>query len=368
MGQNDATGIHGKLLSALERAPLEQVAWREVCDGLSDLVDGAGTALISLDPSGRQSGVPWSSSLDELSHAYIHEGWRDNDYRTRCIPKLMRRGWAVEQDVADQTVMSNHTYYNDFVGRYGFRWFIALAFGDGKQMYAATVQGRKYREPFQPSDAAALWPWRDRLNLALRQTRAAGYLRTRNAAGLNVLRQYRCLMLDAKGRPADPDAKAATLFGTVVRADAGVLRFFDKQADARFRILLDACRQVDFTPLARPFVANAISGAAVLVDIVPMPRDFQGLLSGCEIALLFRDLGFVESGSCSTLQKQYDLTAAEAQIALSLARAQTPSKIAALRRTSLDTVRTQIKSIYRKLDVTNQAELIVLFSKLGMVS
>ena len=51
------------------------------------------------------------------------------------------------------------------------------------------------------------------------------------------------------------------------------------------------------------------------------------------------------------------LTQAEAEIAALVAGGQTAAKIASFRRVSLHTVRSQIKSIYFKTDVSSQAQL-----------
>ncbi|NLQ18132.1 LuxR family transcriptional regulator [Marinomonas sp. M1K-6] len=59
-----------------------------------------------------------------------------------------------------------------------------------------------------------------------------------------------------------------------------------------------------------------------------------------------------------TLQETYHLTTAEAQLALSLANGLTLHEVADHKNTSIQTVRSQLKSIFLKMKINSQAELI----------
>ena len=60
------------------------------------------------------------------------------------------------------------------------------------------------------------------------------------------------------------------------------------------------------------------------------------------------------------LSRCYGLSPAEAEVALAIARGQDLAAIAAARQTSLLTVRSQLKAIFRKTGVTSQARLVAL--------
>jgi DNA-binding CsgD family transcriptional regulator len=69
------------------------------------------------------------------------------------------------------------------------------------------------------------------------------------------------------------------------------------------------------------------------------------------------DLRFDQS-LAAALASAFQLTVAEAEVALSLAKGQAPAAIATLRTASLMTVRTQIKRILRKLDAAAVPDLV----------
>lgn len=64
------------------------------------------------------------------------------------------------------------------------------------------------------------------------------------------------------------------------------------------------------------------------------------------------------------LVRAFGLTTAEAEVAARLARGERREAIAAARRTSLQTVRSQIKNIFGKLGVTREPELVALLARL----
>lgn len=147
------------------------------------------------------------------------------------------------------------------------------------------------------------------------------------------------------------------------------LRLADGQAEQKLRHLLGAS-----------FVAGA-SRAPVTGGVIGLPREHQsplllqvlplhpdadrGLLplpAHSAIFLLDGDeqLGFDEG----KLAEMLDLTLAEARIAALIAAGNSATEIAGIRRVSLHTVRSQIKSIFLKTEVSTQAQLTRLVTAL----
>ena len=100
--------------------------------------------------------------------------------------------------------------------------------------------------------------------------------------------------------------------------------------------------QVQVAPLPRRDYAFRFHAAALVVARAPIPAENRGAL----------------------LQSQYGLTPAETAIALALAGGQTLAAIAATRRVSVGTLRSQLKSIFGKLGVSRQAELAARLNEL----
>jgi len=79
----------------------------------------------------------------------------------------------------------------------------------------------------------------------------------------------------------------------------------------------------------------------------------------CPIVLSLQD-SMTNPPSKHTLHARYGLSAAEAQIAIAISEGADLQAIAAARAASVQTVRSQLKAIFRKTGATSQARLVAL--------
>lgn len=91
----------------------------------------------------------------------------------------------------------------------------------------------------------------------------------------------------------------------------------------------------------------------------------QGILHGFETegshahaAMCFSDPDRTHPIEADKLADVYELTPAEAQVAISIANGINPEEIANINDVAISTIRSQLKAIYRKLGVNSQAELV----------
>jgi len=100
----------------------------------------------------------------------------------------------------------------------------------------------------------------------------------------------------------------------------------------------------------------------LLVLVSPFRHAAHGLAA--RVLISVTDPELVVSFSDAVLRAFYDFTPAETEIANRLLTGNSLEKVAELRRTSLTTVRSQMKALLRKTDTQRQAELICLLSSL----
>lgn len=101
-----------------------------------------------------------------------------------------------------------------------------------------------------------------------------------------------------------------------------------------------------------------------VLDVITLPRapEEDGFEPRALVVLRGGELGW--SGLEPVLTRAYGLTAAEAQVAARMALGASREQIAVERRASLQTVRSQIKSIFQKLSVTRERELVSLLARI----
>jgi DNA-binding CsgD family transcriptional regulator len=84
-------------------------------------------------------------------------------------------------------------------------------------------------------------------------------------------------------------------------------------------------------------------------------------------ALILVDLDGSPLPSPAALQTMFGLTAAEAQLALAIARGETPAGVARTRGVALATVRSQLASVLGKTQTRRQAELVALLARVSIL-
>lgn len=98
----------------------------------------------------------------------------------------------------------------------------------------------------------------------------------------------------------------------------------------------------------------------MIVDICRLPASSGRLSFSSQILVIVRSGRRWHDAAPAMLRTAFKLSAAETDIALALARGESREEIAAARRTSIQTVKAQLKSIFAKLGVVREAELVAM--------
>ena len=93
----------------------------------------------------------------------------------------------------------------------------------------------------------------------------------------------------------------------------------------------------------------------------------HGVLEGVHTALILIDLEDVPVPRSRVLQQVFGLTPAEAGLAISIVRGETPADIAQLRKVSMATVRSQLASVFSKTNTKGQVELVTLLARVALL-
>lgn len=111
-------------------------------------------------------------------------------------------------------------------------------------------------------------------------------------------------------------------------------------------------------------VLHSIDGLSRMsVEFHPLPRE-RSLFDCGAVLLLFKPVND-DRQRAELLQKNFRLTESEADVAMLLAKGLSPNNVAAQRGVSIATIRSQIQSLYSKLDIRRQVELVSLIAGLA---
>ena len=136
----------------------------------------------------------------------------------------------------------------------------------------------------------------------------------------------------------------------------------------------------DWTRALRKLLGNRITRSAERTDFwLPIPGETERSLilysrrlrdaeeQGPHTMVILLDLSEFPKPSLAVLQKIFDLTAAEARLAMQLAGGASLAQIAAANEISIATLRTQLASIFAKTNTSRQQELIALLARLSIL-
>lgn len=109
------------------------------------------------------------------------------------------------------------------------------------------------------------------------------------------------------------------------------------------------------------------AGSFLVLDVISLPRRPYSFDFEPRVLVVARSSQPDPRRSRLLLQAAYGLTPAEAEVALQMASGHPPEAIAAARNVSVGTVRSQIRTIYSKLNVRRQIELVARLRELACI-
>lgn len=169
---------------------------------------------------------------------------------------------------------------------------------------------------------------------------------------------YGVITLSAAGRLVQHNRAADAILS---RGDGLVLRSGRLAATApatrsRLAAMLDETRA---TGSARALQIPRTGGGRYELSMMSIWSDGER-----RIVVVAHDPDGTDPSLPARLRSRYGLSAAEAEIAIALAAAMSPAEVADQRRTSLETVRNQIKTISTKLGCSRQPEIVAMVRNL----
>jgi DNA-binding CsgD family transcriptional regulator len=361
--------MSGNLLSVIDtlyEGVLDDEAWGRGLTGIADLVSASGLLLMSCNPTSCEVVRFEAPGLDPTGMRDYQEHWIQQD--PRFIAGLARPPGEAQVDdmLVSRAVMRRSAVYNEFLRPMDVPFCIASwVIRTPSHGVTLCIEGTRRHGPFSEDERgriAVLLPHLRRVlnikdRLAKAGTRAENLLEAMDRLPFGVL----MLSNDLTVVEASASARATLATGDCVYAQGGRLGFrrtTDAQAFAR-------------TLAAEP-TDPAGSEGVVVVRRLTQPGDVTLLTMPLEAApdewtrprarylVLVFDSVRTPPPSQVLLQRTYGLTASEARLAASLAIGLSLTEIAEQRGLSVQTLRSQLKSVFGKTGIHAQTQLVRL--------
>lgn len=200
-----------------------------------------------------------------------------------------------------------------------------------------------------------------RVQTSLLAARCSATLSTLEAVGAAAF------LLSETGRVigASPAAEALAIKGSRFQVTDSRLRLRSHSDQAKLETIIAralAAQRANECHASEPLV---LSGPPLVLEVQLLPRERMSFGGAPALIVIARRLMANEWDQA--LQQDYGLTTAEAQVAMALTEGDGVETIASRRSVSTATVRSQIQSIYSKLGVRRQSELVAIIRGLGAI-
>jgi DNA-binding CsgD family transcriptional regulator len=374
-----APGIDDMILQ-IHRAPLERGGWHAIMQTVMNLCGADNALMLTAGASAGPTITTWEPSLNfdrtALSEYAYHWGSQDLLYKGarqkgRIRPALV----SMEGELVDAREYSSSAYFNEFCKPYGLFSHLNVCLTAGIPELnlgpsAMTLYRGAGKEKFSTAESEILMQLAPHLSVALRTSwhvEMAGMAAPVYQRALDELR-IPVFAVDGAGKVILVNCAGENLVRTKrwVSITSGAL--------APSRTLLepsrcqDALRNLRLGIGTRALLTDASEMHQAVLTTIPVERALQFQVSRQSIVgLVWLVPCAAHASSIKSLGTLFQLTPAEILLLQHLVDGVHLSDAAAQLRTSLNTVRTQLKSIFRKTGQRTQGQLLALAARMAMI-
>lgn len=271
-----------------------------------------------------------------------------------------------DHDVMTPEQIRSDPMYNNILFPAGFQWFAGVGFRAESAAWALTLQRTGREGPFEARDKPLL------ARLAPRLTEAATLATAVGRTAIHGITNA----LDLIGRPAVAIGQFGQALGANRRAEAyldrdllvrkGRLALSDKAADSELARLVEGFRTVGGLQAAGmpPIVMRRPARRPLVLQPLPVPPTARNPFFGARAIIVLTDLEGDAEFSQSLVARIFNLTPAQANIAVRIAAGRSLEEVAAELGVTLETARHHLKVVFGKTDTHRQGELVALLNKL----
>ena len=373
-----------KLIGLVYEGPLQDKPWRSFLPELRRLMDAQVVSLVLRPPAAGDRGVILNCQRSEDGEDDLADpsDWEAINYQEQFFAidpfvNLPPGKVVTQQELVPDEDLLGSEYYLNYLKPIGLFHILGVDTVEPDGMEARLRVARRPDEPafneFHKTLCERLLPHLRRaiqIHARLSRMESERDLYADTVDHLAVA----TLVLDERGRVLNTNAVARQLLATgdgLALADER-LHIEDRRTDGQLQELIGnaiAAQRSGTTGMARALRIPRPSGLqdfGLVLRPVPLSEWAEGQSSPC-VAVFISDpeLGELDSSrrSGDLLRELFQLTPAEASLALKLARGLSLAEISAAQNISQHTARAQLKAVFAKTGVSRQAELVRLVLK-----
>lgn len=344
------------------QAAFGTTSWNDAMETVAEVARGIGAIMHPV--TGKQSTLPFSRSLAGQAESYLRDGWVHRDVRFQCLPALLRNGVCSEDDYITPAAMDRHPYYQDFLARFGLRWFAALKVAAGEECWALSLQRTAAQGPFLRPELTKLAFLSAKLGSAAAIASALGFAKAEGASLAFQNSGLPAFLLDRQGQVILTNPLAERLLGPDIKLVQHRIRSFDAGASAALdRSLFDIMWRPERGACSLPIALPRASGIPLYAYAMVIDGINREVFAPCRAIVAIVDPAIRPRPTEEALVNAFQLTPAEARLAARMAQGTSLETVANELHIARETARNHLKAVFGKLNVSRQAELVALLTR-----
>lgn len=350
------------LTDRIYEAALVPEKWPDVLGEMSSAVGGAGGVLLTANAN--FTGGVASDDIKATFEEFIHDGWAAINIRPARLSQANHAGFVRDNDIFTAEEIENDPVYRDFLRKRGLGWATGTMLDTPSGDSIIFSFERAYDKGPVPLEIVQLFdtlrPHLARsalLSSRLAMERARAMTETLESLGLPGA------VLRGGGRVLAVNALFERLMPPLFQDRRDRLHLSDAAADGLLELAL-----LRNSFAGRPVAVNSIPVAAtdqhspMILHLLPVCGVAHDVLAQATSLLVVTPVDRAVVPTAKVLQGLFDLTPAEARVARGISEAQTVEGLALSAGVSLETVRSQLKTVLSKTGLSRQQELISLLA------
>ncbi len=351
-------------VAALDDAVLTPVSFADAMESAGRALGFDHFALVhsALD---RPEYIAAAHAMDGLQ-TYTREGWIEVDYRAPTVGLAGIDELYLDHVVTPEEQRRRSTIFHELYVPKKMAWFAGWRSSIAGADWIFSLARGQEGGPVRPEEASLIRsfiPHAKRAALmarGMREWRAAGMAEGLAAAGLPSI------LLDDSGRAIQVTPSAAAMFGEDFGIRGGALwaRHSGSMQELA-RLAAFASGRLDGEAPQGAVIRRADGRKPVSVQPLAVRGLGLDVFPGARLLLVLVDLDRKGAAAAEDLIRLFDLSAAEADVAVRLSAGDSLAEIATGRKVSRETVRVQLKSVLRKMDAGRQSDVVRVIDRLA---
>lgn len=347
----------GAVSAAFSEASFGGADWSSALEVANNHLGTSGAAIVPL--KGAFSGLPTTKCFEEAIDAYIRDGWVDRDIRFSGVSTMRRAGVATDLDIMTPEAISKHPYYQEWLRPFGLKWFAGVHVTSGDDEWALSIQHSEAHGPFGRDEIQKLKILSRGISSSVAVASALDFTRAETALGAFEKSRKAAMVLNRHGQVVLMNGAVDRVVGPDLQICNRRIVFRDSVARRTFDAAIHAvCSAATGSGMLPPIKVPRINAGPIIAYVTPARGVARDVFSRCQAFVVLVDPWDRVVPTPEMLQQIFALTPTEARLAHWLAKGHKLHELAESGGFSYETGRNHLKTIFAKIGVNNQSDLI----------